>query len=150
SFLESPVVDLERFTTRILKRLPELSNSGSLPGRAGGFPECLSQFDTSNRGPPSTCTTKNNTMLPESIWHPAPSSSRFYLDQILPFAHAPTTQESPLPPRYAIVVPWSEQACPTGTSTWSAGDARVGGSLGRRSSAGCALPHDALERGAER
>ncbi|HEY9172803.1 MAG TPA: hypothetical protein VI136_11010, partial [Verrucomicrobiae bacterium] len=38
SLLEFPVVDLERFTTRFLKRLPELSNSGSLPGIAGRFP----------------------------------------------------------------------------------------------------------------
>src|SRR5208282_835919 len=39
SFLGSPVVDLERFTTWIIKRLLELSNSGSLPGVAGDFPD---------------------------------------------------------------------------------------------------------------
>src|SRR5437660_12891925 len=91
-------------------------------------------------------------MVTKSVCPPSPqfqpSSSRFYLYQLLSFAHAPITQESTLPPRYAIAIPSSEQARPSGTSTSSAGDARVRGSLERRSSAGCGLPHDALDHGA--
>src|SRR5437660_8398384 len=92
--------------------------------------------------------TKSDYQIPRCCQPTPPHSSWFYLDQLLLFAHAPTTQESTLPPRYAIAVPWFEQACPSGTSISSAGDARGRGSLERRCCAGCGLPHDALDHGA--
>ena len=39
--VEFPVVELERFTIRMLIRFPERSNSGSHSGSAGRFPEGL-------------------------------------------------------------------------------------------------------------